>query len=234
MALPLAAGDNAPPSTASQGELDPALKKELETLAEKLKGMRDLATDFEELKYSALLKEPLVSKGRMRVVGGRSQWDTISPKPNSMIVDSAQVRIYYPERATMEVYEFDEKLRWLTFWPMPELSVLIERFFIERIPVAELGTSETGAMLLGLRLRPRDDAVGEYLRRVDVVLNTATAIVVRVEIVDADGDRTVTSFSNTRPNGGLSEKDVEFIVPPGTQTVRPLAKIEKAPPDAGP
>lgn len=234
IAFPVATEAQLPPVTAARGELDAGLKKELESLAEKLETIRDLAADFEEQKFSALLKKPLVSKGRMRVVGARSRWETISPKPSSMSVDPAEIRIYFPERSTMEVYPVDEKLRWLTIWPLPKLSVLVDRFFIERTPVAELGEVDRGVTRLGLRLSPRDEALEQYLRRVDVVLNHATALVVRVEILDADGDRTVISFSNARPNSGLNEKDVELVVPPGTQTVRPLAKLEKEPPNVHP
>jgi len=234
MALPLAAQDSATPATEAPDAPDAGLKAELEALAEKLDGIRDLTTDFEEQKFSTLLKKPLVSKGKMRVVGVRSRWDTMSPKPSSMVVDPAEIRIYYPDRSTVEVYRVDEKLKWLTVWPLPNLSVLVVRFFIERIPVAESRDTYSVGPWLGLRLRPRDEVVGEYLRLVDVVLNTATALVVRVEILNADGDRTIISFSNARTNIGLDEKDVELVVPAGTQTVRPLAKLEKEPPDARP
>lgn len=234
MALPSAAQSDSTNANAAPGGLDAGLKKELETLSEKLEGIRDLSTDFEEQKLSALLKKPLVSKGTMRAVGTRSRWDTTSPKPSSMVVDAAEIRIYYPQRSTLEVYRVDEKLRWLTVWALPKLSVMIERFFIERIPAAELGASVPGTIPLGLRLRPRDAAIGEYLRRVDIVFNSATALVIRVEILDADDDRTVISFSNARPNSGLHERDVELVVPPRTQTVRPLEKLEKEPTDQRP
>jgi len=151
-----------------------------------------------------------------------------------MIVDPAEIRIYYPDRSTVEVYQVDEKLRWLTVWPLPKLSVLVDRFLIERVPIADLRVTDSVGPCLGLRLRPRDEAVGQYLRLVDVVLSSTTALVLRVEILDADGDRTVISFSNARPNVGLNEKDVEFVVPVGTQTVRPLAKLEKEPPEPRP
>jgi len=234
MALPLVAEDGAPPATAAQGALDAGLSAEWEALAQKLDGIRDLTTDFEEQKFSSLLKKPLVSKGKMRVVGARSRWDTTSPKPSSMVVDPAEIRIYYPERSTIEVYQVDEKLKWLTVWPLPKLSVLVDRFLIERIPVPDPRDTNSVGPCLGLRLRPREEAVDQYLHLVDVVLDTATALVVRVEILDADGDRTVISFSNARPNSGLDEKDVELVVPEGTQIVRPLAKFEKEPPGARP
>ena len=66
-----------------------------------------------------------------------------------------------------------------------------------------------------------------HLRQVDVVLDTTTAFIVRVEMLDPDGDRTVISFSNFRPNMGLEGMDVELTIPAGTQIVRPLAGLEK-------
>ncbi len=207
--------------------LDPTLAAELEAIDRRVAQIRDLTTDFEERKFTALLKNPLISRGRMRILGSRTRWDTFSPQPTAMIVDATGISIYYPQRSTLEVYQLDEKLKWLAVSPLPQLTALLDRFTIERIPVADSGDAGSAGTYLGLCLRPRDEALRKYLRRVDVVLNTTTAFIVRVEMLDADGDRTVISFSNMRPNTGLDNKDVELTVPAGTQIVRPLAGLEK-------
>jgi len=214
--------------------LDPALAAELETIDRKLAQIRDLTTDFEERKFTSLLKKPLVSRGKMQVVGSGSRWDTITPQPTIMVLSAAGIRIYYPQRSTLEVYKLDEKLQWLAFSPLSKLADLVSRFTIERIPVVDLGSANSATTYLGLRLTPRDEAIGKYLHHIDIVLNTTTAYIVRVEMFDADGDRTVISYSNTRVNTGIEEKDIELIVPAGTQVVRPLAGLENEPPDAPP
>ena len=218
----------------ARGTLDPALSTELESLDRKTAEIRDLTTDFEEQKFTTLLKKPLTSHGTLRIVGSHSRWDTISPRPVSMIVDAAGIRMYYPQRSTLEVYQLDEKLTWLAVSPLPKPAVWVDRFTIERIPVPDLGDVASAGACLGLRLRPREEALGKYLRHVDVVLNTTTAFMVRAAMVDADGDRTVVSFSNIRPNTGLEPKDLELTVPADTQIVRPLAGFEKKAPGTSP
>lgn len=217
-----------------ENAVDPALKSELEEIDRRVSQVHDVVSDFEEQKYASLLKKPLVSRGIMRNVGSLSRWDTTSPKPVSMVVDTAGIRIYYPQRSTLEIYQLEEKFKWLAVSPMPRLSTLIEVFTIERLSSEELGTTENAVVNLGLRLRPRDEAISKSIRFVNVVLNASTAFIHRAEIVDTDGDRTVILFSNVQANTGIHEKDLELVVPEGTQIVHPLAGLQQEAPKKSP
>jgi len=228
------ADDIVPAESRPAAAIDPALAAQLESIDRRAAAIRDVTASFEERKFTALLKKPLVSSGTLRSVGSRARWDTKSPHPSAMVVDAAGIRIYYPERSTLEVYALDEKLRWLAVSPLPRLMALLDRFYIERTTDAERRDSETPHAHLALRLHPRDEAVGRYVRQVDVLLDTDTAFVVRVEMLDVDGDRTVISFSDIRANAGIGDADVELTVPGDTRIVRPLAGIETPPPAPSP
>ncbi len=228
------AENDKPIKPVTRESLDSALAADLELMDRRVAKIRDFTADFEERKTTAILKKPLVSQGKVKVTGTGSRWDTISPHPSTLVLNADRIRIYYPRRSTLEEYSLDEKLKWLALSPLPKLADLIGRFTIERIPVADLVMGDSNSTYMGLRLTPRDATIGEYLYHVDVVLNTTAAHMVRVEIADADGDRTVISFSNVRMNTGLEEKDIELLVPEGTQIVRPLAGLEKKSPEAPP
>ncbi len=187
--------------------------------------IQSLSANFEQQKFTAMLKHPLVSKGQVRVSGSAMRWDTASPEPTIMLIDQKQVELFYPKQKTLEVYPIDQKLASLAASPLPRLDVLKQYFSFREIPVADLVKDIPQSGHLALAMAPIDPALREHVDEVRVLLDANRGIMLRAEMVDPDGDRTVVSFSDisirTEPAGSL-----RIDLPPDAKVVHPLEMIQ--------
>ncbi|MDB5298596.1 MAG: hypothetical protein JWO87_259 [Phycisphaerales bacterium] len=184
-----------------------------------------LAADFEQRKYTPLLRKPLVSGGKVRVKGSTMRWDTERPEKSILLVTEKEARLYYPAQSTLELYTLDQRLGELAASPLPRLAVLKERFSFVEIPAKELDETADPAKVLALKLTPSDPALREHVQDVRVLLDIAGAYMIRAELTDADGDRTAIRFLNAKINADVGDLDLK--VPAGTKTVRPLEGLER-------
>ncbi len=207
-------------ATAPDSETTP-LSDALKSLDRQAQTVNDLTTDFVEEKYTALLKKPLVSKGRIFVKGSKTRWHTTSPRESTLFTDESRVAIYYPSRATMEVYPVDHRLRALMLSPVPRVATLQRHFDIKLV-------AKQSPKSLNLHLTPRDDSLREFIAELNVTVGTDVGLVRRIEMIDPEGDRTVITFENTQTNVGLSDKDVACHVPPETKIVHPLGTQDRS------
>jgi len=233
---------SAAPSTAAEATVpqghseDPALRARLDDIDRRAGEVRDLTAQFEQQKFTALLKKPLVSSGRVRMKGSVVRWDTEAPEPAVLHSDGREIRMFYPRQRVVEVYPIDKRITDLAASPLPRLAALREHFRIERAernaePVRGAG-EQSKTDRVSLRLTPTDPFLKEHVDQVLVVLDAAAACVVSVEVDDADGDRTLIRFSDVKLNAGMKDADVALAVPPGTKESRPLEGVQGDPPDA--
>jgi outer membrane lipoprotein-sorting protein len=219
-----AAHAEAPPAPKAA---DPATDEQLLDIDRRAGAIQDLTARFEQEKFTPLLKKPLVSSGQIRVKGGVCRWDTKSPEPSVLHADGRQIRMYYPRQSMLEVYPIDKRLSELAASPLPRLATLKEHFSIEPIAPKDRSREEAAAEgKLALRLVPKGEFLSKHVDEVRVLLDVASACVARVEVIDADGDRTVIRFSETKLNTGLKEADLELAVSAGTKVSRPLEGLQ--------
>lgn len=195
---------------------DPGLRQKLQEIEGKTAAVTDLTADFEEQTFSALLRKPIISRGKVKVKGDRSRWDTIEPRPLTMLTSPEEVQIYYPSLGTLEVYPVLDYLRPVVVSPIPRLAH-IERSF--RIQAGVEGSAD----IINIVLKPAQRQLSRFITEVEVHIEKSTGFARQVEMHGADGDRTVLVFTNVRFNTGLSEADVNFVPPAETKIVRPLA-----------
>jgi outer membrane lipoprotein-sorting protein len=188
---------------------------------------QDLTGRFEQQKFTALLKKPLVSSGRVRMKGPVVRWDTEVPEPAVLHSDGREIRMFYPRQHVVEVYPIDRRITDLAASPLPRLAALREHFTIEAADSNAANANDRVA----IRLTPTDAFLKEHVDQVLVVLDAAAACVASVEVDDADGDRTVIRFSDVKLNAGLKDADVALTVPAGTKESRPLAGVQGDPPE---
>ena len=60
-----------------------------------------------------------------------------------------------------------------------------------------------------------------------------TGIIRSATNIDADGDRTLLTFTHVRTSTGVSDADLELKLPAGTKMVKPLEGLGDSPPAAG-
>jgi outer membrane lipoprotein carrier protein len=202
--------------------VDPALMSELDEIDSRGAKIEDLTADFEQEKFTALLKRPLSSEGRVRVRPPRTRWDTAKPHKSVLLLDERELKMYDPQAGTLEVYDISGGLSRMTSSPVPRLAAVKDEFAIERIESSTMDAEAHADAFLAVRLTPTDEKLKEHVTEVRVLIDRATACATRVEVTDADGDRTVIKFKNLRLNTGIDAAALDLKVPDGTRVSHPL------------
>jgi outer membrane lipoprotein-sorting protein len=215
----------AQPATAFAG-VDPALWQQMLAINAKGQQIQDLTAKFEQKKFTTLVKKPLVSTGEVHVKGPVMRWDTKEPAPTIMRVDEKEIRLYYPQQKVVEVYKVDQQLSSLAASPLPRLDVLKQHFSFERLDDQAMRADGDPANTLALKLTPIDATLKEHVDEVRVLLDADHGYILRFEMIDSDGDRTVISFSGIKTSTNMPQSEVELKVPPDVKVSRPLEAIE--------
>jgi outer membrane lipoprotein-sorting protein len=202
--------------------IDPQLWKEMSAVDAIVGRIKDVSADFEQRKFTPLLKKPLVSSGQVLGKSDRTLWTTDKPEPTKMLVDSTSIRIYYPRQELEEIYPIEGQLGALASSPLPRIDALRRFFSFEKIPANSLNSAADDEKYLALRMLPIDASLKEHVEEVKVLLDRRTGFIVRAENTDADGDRTVLTFSNVKVDTALSDESLRLDVPAGTKISRPL------------
>ena len=216
--------------TSRPANIDPALWQRMLDIDQRAAAITDLTADFEQQKFTAMLKKPLVSSGQIFVRGSAMLWDMRKPERNVLQITQREARIYYPAQKTIEVYAVQQKLGQLAASPLPRLSVLQEHFTFEPLALAEMGEKDE-AKFLALRMTPTQAELREHVEQVRVLLDAQQGLIVRLEMRDPDGDRTLLVFSNVKKNVGLKDEQLMIAAPGDVKITRPLAALEEEPQD---
>lgn len=206
---------------------DPALTKQLEGIDAKATKIKDFTATFRQEKFTALLKKPLVSAGRVRVGGTAIRWDTEQPEPAVLYSDGKDVRMYYPGQRLLEIYPIDQRLGDLAASPLPKLKTLREHFSIERAE-REAFPKADPRKSVALQMIPLDEALREHVDVIHVLLDSEAAHILELEVLDADGDRTRIAFEDIRLDTGIKPADLALTVAKGTTISRPLEVGDEA------
>ncbi len=156
--LAMGAGPATLPVAAPEG-LDAALWARMTKVDQKAGAIVDLVADFEQQKFTPLLKKPMVSAGTVRAKGSAMLWDTRTPAATVMRVDEKEVSLFYPSEKTLEIYPLAGNLGAMASSPLPRLAMLIEHFKFAPASGREMGAADDAAHLaLRLDARGRGDS----------------------------------------------------------------------------
>lgn len=221
------------PSSPAASPADAVLIRELEEIDARAAEIKDLSAGFEQQKFTALLKKPLVSEGKVRVRPPRTRWDTSKPHKSVLLLDDHELKLYDPEAKTLEVYDVAGGLSRMTASPVPRLSAVKDEFAIARLEPSAMDGKATGDAFVALRLTPIDTALQEHVSEVRVLIDRKLACATQVEVTDADGDRTVIRFRDLELNTGIDADGLDLKVPDGTKVSHPLEGLGASPPSPG-
>lgn len=188
--------------------------------------IEDLTATFEQRKHTALLREPMVSSGTVRVRAGRVLWETRKPRPSTLAIEEERAIVLYPRQKAAEIYPLRAEMRLLGASPLPSFARLREAFEITGADAADL-VERPDADWIGLALAPKPGPMRDHIERVRALLDPETPAVVALEITDADGDRTVIRFTEVRTNTGLEEADVTLKLGEDIEVSYPLGRPEE-------
>ena len=225
LAIVLALALLADAPTSRPANVDPATWQRMLDIDRRAGQITDLVADFEQQKFTAMLKRPLVSSGRVYVRGSAMLWNTQKPEPTQLQITDKEVRIYYPSQKIIEAYQVQEKLGQLAASPLPRLAALEKHFRFEPIPVADLDETDADKFF-AVRMTPTQPELREHIEQVRVLLDASRGLIVRLEMRDSDGDRTLIRFSSVTTNSGLKDEQLTIAAPADVKVTRPLAAVE--------
>ena len=200
----------------------------LTALDAKAAAIDDLTANFQQQKFTPLLKKPMVSSGTVLVKGQAMLWKTTDPQPTSMRVDEKQVSLYYPQEKIVEIYPVTGELSALASSPLPRLAMLVKHFHFAPATAKEMGLDEEPATQ-ALRLTPSEPSLRQHVERVTVLIDGQRGFMVACELIDADGERTLIRFSHVKVNVSLDEAALRLELPPDVKQVHPLESLGSPP-----
>ena len=202
------------------------MAKELAAINAKTAAVKSLTADFEQSKFTPLLKKPLISSGTVVSAGGTSLWTTLKPQATSMRVTDHEIRIFYPAQQTVEIYPLTGQLGALAASPLPDLSTLKRFFSLDRMSAADVDKAASDDTCLAVKLTPIDPELGTHVKEVHVLLDRTTGAIRQVDNLDPDGDVTKMAFNNVKLDAALPADALKLVVPDGTKQVHPLAGMD--------
>ncbi|MEM7626681.1 MAG: outer membrane lipoprotein carrier protein LolA [Planctomycetota bacterium] len=174
---------------------------------------------FDQEKLSPLLREPIRSRGRVRIADGVSRWDTNPPNASTMTMREGELRIYYPQQYTLEIYELDNPKFRLAMSPTPDFTFLREHFTIKEL-------HQSGEHRLEVVLDPADEDFAEAIEQVQVMVDRELGGMQMIAVTDVDGETTTLRFRDIELNPDIDPQDLVLAVPEGTKLVKPLDAMD--------
>lgn len=210
------------PDAADAAIPDAALAARLEAIHQRAEKITSLRASFEQRKKTPMIKKPVISSGLVLVQGSHVLWESAKPRPMSLLMADAQVRIYFPEENAVEVFEIEDRLAQLASSPLPQLPILKQYFVIRELAAPTSAPAIDDA--LWLELTPADAALARHLKMVKVAVNEKDGTLRKLEMIDGDGGSTQIEFSNVEVNPSLKPADLQLRVREGAKESYPLGK----------
>ena len=199
--------------------LSPAdLKSLLAQIQDKRGAAPQMQADFQEEKFIHLMTKPIMSAGKVwfqapdkfrREVKGNS--------PSATVGDGQQLWIYYPNFKSAEHYSLGKRS------PLDAtMAALLAGLNLQNVESNYRVTASEIDNGYQLDLVPRRPSLKRFFQRLSVQIN-AESRAQRTEMLQPNGDRIVTTYSN-HVTGPIPPSTFEFTPPPGTEITTPLGK----------
>jgi outer membrane lipoprotein carrier protein len=177
-------------------------------------GVQGLAASFEQRVYDAdgALKE--TSSGTVQLQAPRQfRWEYVKPYPQLIVADGDHIWIYDPdmEQVTVRQQSLEEQ--------NSPLAMLIDIGQMERQFKVTEGGQGQGLAWLELSPRKPDEAPFDRAR-----LGFGPAGLVRMEMFDGLGQRTVMGFSTWKRNPAFATGTFTFVKPEGVDQIGEVAE----------
>jgi len=199
------------PSWAQQESRDVApilgqLKKAQESL-------QDFTADIKQVKISSLFKEPVVSRGRMRLKRPDQIWvEMYPPYPTITALNKGVLLIYFPDERVAQRYQVAGNpvlAKWLLFFQNP-IESLGKKIWLQEEKEEEV--------VLGID--PAEDLA--VFREIRISIDTSNWMPKRLELVEKSGDCTTINYHNIRTNVGIPDSSFQLRLPPDVEIIEPM------------
>jgi outer membrane lipoprotein carrier protein len=194
------------------------LKALLGRIREKRAAAPQVQADFQEEKNVKMLNKPIVSSGRIWFQSpNKFRREAKGSSPSITVSDGQQLWIYYPKFQSAEHYSLGKRS------PLDAgISAITASLNLENVEATYhiSGTKEPDGYQL--QLLPRNPSMKRFLQTFTIKMNNEFQVV-RTEMVQPNGDRIVTTYSN-ESRAAIPASTFEFTPPAGTEVTTPLGK----------
>jgi outer membrane lipoprotein carrier protein len=199
--------------------LSPAdLKALLGRIREKRASSPQMSADFQEEKNVKMLNKPIVSAGKVWFQSpNKFRREAKGNSPSITVSDGQHLWIYYPKFQSAEHYSLGKHS------PLEAgINAITASLNLENVEATYhiSGTKEGDGYQL--QLLPRNPSMKKFLQTFTIKMNGELQVV-RTEMVQPNGDRIVTTYSN-ETRGAIPASTFEFTPPAGTEVTNPLGK----------
>lgn len=190
----------------------------LERIRQKRAAAPQVQADFRENKNIHLLNKPIASSGKVWFqVPDKFRREAKGSAPSITVSDGKQLWIYYPKFQSAEHYSLGKKS------PLDAgLSALTAGLNLENVEGTYRITGTKRDKGYELELAPRAPSLKKFLQKFAIQLNEELQVE-RTEMLQPNGDRIVTDYSN-ETRAPIDPATFEFTPPPGTNVTTPLGR----------
>jgi outer membrane lipoprotein carrier protein len=194
------------------------LKTLLARIREKRAAAPQVQADFQEEKNVKMLNKPIVSSGRIWFQSpNKFRREAKGSSPSITVSDGQQLWIYYPKFNSAEHYSLGHRS------PLDAgISAITASLNLENVEATYHISGTKEADSYQLQLLPRNPSMKRFLQTFTIKMNNEFQVV-RTEMVQPNGDRIVTAYSN-ESRAAIPASTFEFTPPAGTEVTTPLGK----------
>ena len=194
------------------------VKTLLERIREKRAAAPSMQADFHEHRKIHLLDEPINSSGKIWFEApNKFRVERKGNAPSITVSDGRQLWIYYPNFKSAERYSLAKRS------PLDSaISAITTALNLENVEHTFHITGEKSEKGYDLELTPRNPSMKRIFQKLLLHLSN-DLIAERTDMLQANGDRTVTTYENTG-HVAIPPSEFEFTPPPGTEVSTPLGK----------
>jgi chaperone LolA len=204
---------------ASADPLSPAdLKALLSRIREKRATAPQVQADFQEEKTIHMLNKPIGSSGKIWFQApNKFRREAKGNSPSITVSDGQQLWIYYPKFQSAEHYSLGKRS------PLDAgIAAITASLNLENVEATYHMTGTKEAEGYQLQLTPRNPSMKRFLQTFSIRMNNDLQVV-RTEMLQPNGDRIVTTYSN-ESRAPIPASMFEFTPPAGTDVTTPLGR----------
>jgi outer membrane lipoprotein carrier protein len=169
---------------------------------------RDFSADLHQEKKVSLLREKILSQGKVRFKHPDKFYiEFFPPESSRMAFDGKTLILYYGEEKIAERYRIQDH-------PVAEKYLLFTRDPFQK-ELAEWKISEDRESSLVMEIRPREKEA--LFVKTKLWISKKDWVVTGMEMVEKNGDTTLLRYSNIKLNTGLTDSDFEIQLPKGVK-----------------
>src|SRR5437660_609039 len=199
--------------------LSPAdVKSLLARIRDKRAAALQVQADFREEKTIRLMNKPIVSAGKVWFQApNKFRREVRGNSPSVAVSDGQQLWIHYPNFKSTEHYTLGKRS------PVDAgIAAVNTALNLENVENTFQITGRKIDNVYELELLPRSPSMKRVFQRFNIRINNEL-LVERTEMVQPNGDRLVTTYSN-QTRAAIPASTFEFTPPPGTETTTPLGR----------